>query len=93
MLVSKGYPEKYESNKIISGLENIKDSIVFHAGTKLSDGNVLSAGGRVAAVTSYGNDISEALQKSYSAIEQIRYENKFFRKDIGKDLLKLSGVF
>ncbi len=93
MLVSKGYPEKYESDKIISGLENIKDSIVFHAGTKLSDEKVLSAGGRVLAVTSYGNDIADALQKSYSAIEQIRFENKFFRKDIGKDLLKLSGVF
>ncbi|MEO5571159.1 MAG: phosphoribosylamine--glycine ligase [Bacteroidia bacterium] len=92
MLVSKGYPEKYESGKIISGLENIKDSIVFHAGTKLSDEKVLSAGGRVLAVTSYGNDIAEALQKSYSAIDQIRFENKFFRKDIGKDLLKLSGV-
>jgi phosphoribosylamine---glycine ligase len=90
MLVSKGYPEKYESNKIISGLENVSDSIIFHAGTKSEDEKILSAGGRVIAVTSFGNDLSEALTKSYSSIEKINFENKYYRKDIGQDLLKIS---
>ncbi|HKR07473.1 MAG TPA: phosphoribosylamine--glycine ligase [Bacteroidia bacterium] len=90
MLVSKGYPEKYEQGKLITGLEEINESIAFHAGTKLQDGKVLSAGGRVIAVTSFGNDISDALHKCYSSIGQINYENKYYRKDIGQDLLKIS---
>src|SRR6185436_6722703 len=90
MLVSKGYPEKYEQDKIITGHEMISDSLVFHAGTKMQDKKVLSAGGRVIAVTSFGNDISEALDKSYASVEKINFENKYFRKDIGQDLLKIS---
>jgi phosphoribosylamine--glycine ligase len=89
MLVSRGYPEKYESDKIITGLENVNESIIFHAGTKLQDGNILSAGGRVLSVTSFGNDISDALNKCYSSAEKINYENKYYRKDIGIDLLKI----
>jgi phosphoribosylamine--glycine ligase len=96
MLVSKGYPEQYEAGYPVTigrGVENIKDSFVFHAGTKIHDAKILSSGGRVIAVTSYGNDIPEALQKAYSAIEQINFGNKYFRKDIGKDLLNPVGAF
>ncbi len=90
MLVSEGYPEKYESDKFISGLQNISDSIVFHAGTKLQNGKVLSTGGRVMSITSFGSDIPDALSKCYSSIEKINFENKYCRKDIGQDLLKIS---
>ncbi|MFI5220052.1 MAG: phosphoribosylamine--glycine ligase [Bacteroidia bacterium] len=92
MLVSKGYPGKYEQGKIITVLENVTDSMVFHAGTKLQDGEIISAGGRVMAVTSYGNSLEEALEKSYRTIEKINFENKHFRKDIGKDLQKVNSL-
>jgi len=87
MLVSGGYPEDFEKGKVISGLENIEDSIVFHAGTKLIDGNVVSNGGRVLAVTSYGNDFQEAIKKSYQNIDKLHFDKMYFRKDIGFDLL------
>lgn len=93
MLVSKGYPEKYEHGKIISGLETVEDSVAFHAGTKLQENKITSAGGRVMSITSYGNSIEEALEKSYSSVKKIKYENKYFRNDIGKDLLKVGSVF
>jgi phosphoribosylamine--glycine ligase len=93
MLVSSGYPEKYEHGKIISGLENVNNSMVFHAGTRLQDGKVLSAGGRVMAVTSVADDISSALEKSYSSIKKINFENKYYRNDIGQDLLKIPQAF
>lgn len=87
MLVSGGYPEDYEKGKMISGLEKIKDSIVFHAGTKLENGTVVTNGGRVLAITSYGNDFKEAIKKSYQNIDRLHFDKMNFRKDIGNDLL------
>ena len=86
MLVSGGYPEDFEKGKIISGLDNVEDSIVFHAGTKLDSGNIVSNGGRVLAVTSYGNDFEEAIKKSYQNIDKLSFDKMYFRKDIGNDL-------
>lgn len=86
MVVSGGYPEDYEKGKEISGLEQIHDSIVFHAGTKTEKGKVVSNGGRVLAVTSYGNDYQEALKKSYQNIEKLHFDTMYYRKDIGLDL-------
>ena len=87
MLVSGGYPEDYEKGKIISGLENIEESIVFHAGTKIENAQVVSNGGRVLAVTSFGNDFQEAIKKSYQNIDKLHFDKMYFRKDIGFDLL------
>jgi len=86
MMVSGGYPETYEKGKEITGLDNITDSIIFHAGTKLSGDKVLSNGGRVLAVTSYGEDFKQALKKSYKNIEKIHFDKMNFRTDIGFDL-------
>ncbi len=86
MLVSGGYPEGYEKNKEITGLETIKDSIVFHAGTKVEGNKVLTSGGRVMAITSFGKNIKEALTKSYTSIEKISFDKMNYRKDIGFDL-------
>jgi phosphoribosylamine--glycine ligase len=87
MLVSGGYPEAYEKNKEINGLENINESIVFHAGTSLKEDKVLTNGGRVMTITSFGENIQEALDKSYSSIKKIHFDKMNFRKDIGFDLL------
>jgi phosphoribosylamine--glycine ligase len=87
MLVSGGYPEEFEKGKVISGLENISDSIVFHAGTKLNGNEVLTNGGRVLAITSYGDDFQEAIKKSYQNIDKLHFDKMNFRKDIGNDLL------
>ena len=87
MLVSEGYPGDYRKNDIIRKLENIKDSFVFHAGTKNSNNEILTNGGRVIAVTSYGNTMLEALNSSIANAEKIEYQGKYFRRDIGKDLL------
>lgn len=86
MMVSGGYPEDYEKGKIISGIENVKDSIVFHAGTTLKNNNLETSGGRVLAVTSFGQNFKEALQKSYESIAKIHFDKMYFRKDIGFDL-------
>ena len=86
MLVSGGYPESYEKEKEITGLDKVSESIVFHAGTKLINNNIVSNGGRVIAVTSYGNTLNEALQKSYKSIKDINFNKMNFRKDIGFDL-------
>jgi phosphoribosylamine--glycine ligase len=87
MLVSGGYPEDFEKGKVITGLENVNNSIVFHAGTKLDNGNVVTNGGRVMAITSYGDSFQEALAQSYQNIEAIHFDNVYFRKDIGFDLV------
>ncbi len=86
MVVSGGYPEEYEKGFEISGLENIDDSIVFHAGTKLENGKVLTNGGRVIAVTSFGESFQEAIKKSYQNIDKLYFDKIYFRKDIGFDL-------
>ncbi|WP_309640599.1 phosphoribosylamine--glycine ligase [Flavobacterium sp.] len=87
MVVSGGYPEDYEKGKVISGIESIENSIVFHAGTKTENGKVVSNGGRVLAVTSYGNDFQEAIKKSYQNINKLHFDTMYYRKDIGFDLL------
>jgi phosphoribosylamine--glycine ligase len=86
MAVSGGYPEAYEKGKEISGLGMTSESIVFHAGTKSSNNKVQTNGGRVLAVTSYGNDFKDALQTSYKNIQEIEFEGMYYRKDIGFDL-------
>jgi len=85
-LVSGGYPEKYEKNKEIFGLDLVQDSIVFHAGAKYEDGKLKTNGGRVVAVTSKANTIEEALEMSYDSIKKISFEKMNYRKDIGFDL-------
>jgi len=87
MLVSGGYPEDYKKGNVISGVENVSDSIVFHAGTKTENGQVVSNGGRVLAVTSFGDDFQQAIKKSYQNIEKLHFDKMYFRKDIGFDLL------
>jgi phosphoribosylamine--glycine ligase len=86
MAVSGGYPEKYEKGKKITGINEVKDSIVFHAGTQLTDAGLITNGGRVLAITSLGDSIKEALAKSYKSINQIYFEKKYYRRDIGFDL-------
>lgn len=86
MLVSGGYPGSYEKGKVISGTADVKDSIVFHAGTKSDGENVVTAGGRVISVSSYGEDMKQALATSFKNAELIDFEGKYYRKDLGFDL-------
>ncbi|MFY8213600.1 MAG: phosphoribosylamine--glycine ligase [Flavobacterium sp.] len=87
MLVSGGYPEEYAKGMPISGLDAVTDSLVFHAGTAFKDEQVVSNGGRVLAVTSYGNGFQEALKKSYQNIDKLHFDTMYYRKDIGFDLI------
>ena len=88
MLVAGGYPEEYQKGDVISGLENTGEVLVFHAGTSLDkDNKVVTNGGRVMAITAFGKDIKEAIQKTNSTAENITWKNKYFRRDIGLDLL------
>ena len=86
MLVSGGYPQSYKKGYPISGLDKVEGSIVFHAGTKMADGQVVTDGGRVLAVSSYGKDKEEALCKSFTEAQKIKFKDMYFRRDIGQDL-------
>ena len=86
MLVAGGYPGDYEKGKVMTGFEEVTDSILFHAGTTVKDGNIVTNGGRVIAVSSYGKDKAEALAMSFKNAQKISYEGKYFRSDIGFDL-------
>lgn len=86
MLVSGGYPEAYEKGKEIIGIESITDSLVFHAGAIKKEGKVVTSGGRVMAITSYGSTYHEAIKKSYQSIEKLHFDKIYYRKDIGFDL-------
>lgn len=86
MLVSGGYPEAYEKSKEITGFDKVEDSIVFHAGTRFEEDKVVTNGGRVIAVTSFGKDYKEALKKSYRNVEKLHFDKMYYRKDLGFDL-------
>ena len=86
MLVSGGYPQSYQKGYPIEGLERVEGSIVFHSGTAVKDGRVVTAGGRVVAVSSYGSDKEEALAKSFAEARKIEFTDRYFRRDIGRDL-------
>lgn len=86
MLVSGGYPGHYEKGYPITGIEDVQGSVVFHAGTRFDKEQVVTNGGRVIAVSSYGSDRKEALEKSFTEAEKIQFDKKYFRRDIGADL-------
>lgn len=86
MLVSGGYPQEYKKGYPITGIDHVEGSIVFHSGTAMKDGQVVTNGGRVIAVSSYGKDKAEALQKSFEEAQKIQFTDKYFRRDIGADL-------
>lgn len=86
MLVSGGYPESYEKGKEIHGIKEVKDSLIFHAGATTKEGKIITSGGRVMAITSYGNTYNEAIKKSYQNINKLCFDKMYYRKDIGFDL-------
>ncbi len=91
MMVSGGYPGSYPKGKKITGIDSVKDSIVFHAGTKKDGDDILTSGGRVLSVSSYGDTVADALAQSYGSIKKIDFDGSYFRRDIGKDLLTLEN--
>jgi phosphoribosylamine--glycine ligase len=95
MMVAGGYPGDYEKGKIISGLENVKDAVAFHAGTlRQAQGSaVVTNGGRIIAFTGFGNSIEEALAHSYAAANAVKFEGCYFRKDIGQDLIRYAALY
>ncbi|MEO9558431.1 MAG: phosphoribosylglycinamide synthetase C domain-containing protein, partial [Nonlabens ulvanivorans] len=86
MSVAGGYPQAYDKGMEITGLDEVVDSIVFHAGTTVKDGKVVTNGGRVMTVTSYGTDFNEALKKSYQNVDKLHFDRMYYRTDIGFDL-------
>ena len=87
MAVSGGYPGSYPKGKVITGIDTVEGSILFHAGTKVTDdGQLVTSGGRVIAVSSYGNTKDEALATSFANVSRINFDDKYFRRDIGFDL-------
>jgi len=86
MAVSGGYPESYDNNKQILGLDKIDESVIFHAGTKTISNKLVTNGGRVLAVTSFGDNMKEALAKSYASLKKLHFDKMYYRKDIGFDL-------
>jgi phosphoribosylamine--glycine ligase len=86
MLVSEGYPGNYEKGKEITGIKESEDALVFHAGTKIANNKILTNGGRVIALSAYGTNMKDALAKSYIKAQEIQFEGKNYRKDIGFDL-------
>jgi phosphoribosylamine--glycine ligase len=86
MLVSGGYPQAYQKGYPISGIDRVEGSIVFHSGTAVKGGKIVTNGGRVIAVSSYGANKEEALQKSFQEAQKIEFRDKYFRRDIGQDL-------
>jgi phosphoribosylamine--glycine ligase len=88
MLVAEGYPGDYAKGKVMTGFDDVNDSLLFHAGTKKNDnGDLVSNGGRLLAITSFGNNVKEAVTKSLNNAEKIQYEGKYYRKDIGYEFL------
>jgi len=90
-LVSGGYPDTYEKGKVITGIEKVSGSTVFHAGTKILEDDTITSGGRVLAITSLANSMQEALEKSYQNVKLVNFDKKNFRSDLGRDLLKYSS--
>jgi phosphoribosylamine--glycine ligase len=86
-MVSGGYPDAYEKGKKITGIENVENSIVFHAGTNMVDDHTVTTGGRVLAVTSLADKLEDALELSYQNIRKVNFDQKYFRRDLGQDLL------
>ena len=90
MMVSGGYPGSYPKGKVITGTDKVKDSILFHAGTSVdNNGNLVTSGGRVIAASSYGDSIEDALARSFEAVKQVEFDGKYYRRDIGRDLIAL----
>ena len=91
MLVAGGYPGSYEKGNVITGLDNIEGSIVFHPGTKEADGQILTNGGRVMAVSSFGTQMEQALKQSYANVARLSFKDMSYRRDIGQDLIEVKG--
>jgi phosphoribosylamine--glycine ligase len=88
MLVAGGYPEEYRKGDVLTGMESVKDALIFHAGTRVENGKIITQGGRVMALTGTSNTLENAIQKSQKAAISIQFEGKNFRRDIGLDVLR-----